>query len=566
MHEVHASTVRDRCALRLVTALVGLCVLVAGCAGGGDEGAEVDPTAAEQPRDQPAGECVPPELDVPETRRVSDGSPADLELVSFDGTAIRLHWFPHPDADDTAPAPTVLMGPGWGLAGDTDVDTVGVLGTLNIAELRDAGYNVLTWDPRGFGRSGGTATVNSADHEGRDVQHLIEWVASQPQALLDGPRDPSLGMVGASYGGGIQLVTAAIDCRVDAIVPTTAWHSLESSLYRSGIAKAGWAGRLTEVSAIASVDPVVASANESAQLTGRMADDDLEWFRDRGPGELVAGITAPTLLIQGTVDTLFTLDEALTNLALLEAGDQPVSMLWYCGGHGLCLTDTGDRDRTRRAAIAWLDRHVKGDQVDTGPRIDLVDQLGRRWTGEHFPDPSTHVTANGSGTLELREGGGSGPVVPPEGFDDPLLGIARAITPAPADHAVEVTASVPAGSLVLGAPRLTLTYRGTVAEGESPTRVFAQLVDPDGVVVGNQITPVPLELDGEEHRVTVPLEVVVFAAERDIELTLQVVATTVAYAAPRLGGSVELGSIDVELPVVDDLELSGPSSSRAGSP
>ena len=33
-------------------------------------------------------------------------------------------------------------------------------------------------------------------------------------------------MVGASYGGGIQLVTAAIDNRIDAIVPTIAWHAL----------------------------------------------------------------------------------------------------------------------------------------------------------------------------------------------------------------------------------------------------------------------------------------------------------------------------------------------------
>ncbi len=40
------------------------------------------------------------------------------------------------------------------------------------------------------------------------------------------PGDPRIGMVGASYGGGIQLVAAATDPRIDAIVPTIAWNTL----------------------------------------------------------------------------------------------------------------------------------------------------------------------------------------------------------------------------------------------------------------------------------------------------------------------------------------------------
>ena len=38
-------------------------------------------------------------------------------------------------------------------------------------------------------------------------------------------------MVGGSYGGGIQLVTAGFDNRVDVIVPGIAWNSLVDSLY-----------------------------------------------------------------------------------------------------------------------------------------------------------------------------------------------------------------------------------------------------------------------------------------------------------------------------------------------
>ncbi len=47
-------------------------------------------------------------------------------------------------------------------------------------------------------------------------------------------------MVGASYGGGIQLVTAAIDHRVDAIVPTIAWNNLNTSLYKNEAPKTSW--------------------------------------------------------------------------------------------------------------------------------------------------------------------------------------------------------------------------------------------------------------------------------------------------------------------------------------
>ena len=69
---------------------------------------------------------------------------ADYTVTSFDGTPIAAHWFP------TGPtAPTVLMGPGWGASGDVNEAPGGA-----IARFRGAGYNVLTWDPRGFGSSG----------------------------------------------------------------------------------------------------------------------------------------------------------------------------------------------------------------------------------------------------------------------------------------------------------------------------------------------------------------------------------------------------------------------------
>jgi ABC-2 type transport system ATP-binding protein len=129
----------------------------------------------------------------------------------------------------------LLIGPGWATVGDTspDANLGDRIGTSN---LRNDGYNVLTWDPRGFGGSGGVATFDSPAFEGRDVSALIDYVAAQ----LGAGGDPRVGMSGSSYGGGIQLVAAAIDQRLDAIVPDLAWHSLLDGVAKDGAFKAGW--------------------------------------------------------------------------------------------------------------------------------------------------------------------------------------------------------------------------------------------------------------------------------------------------------------------------------------
>ena len=480
-----------------------------------------------------------------------EGVEHDFTMTSFDGAEIRLHWFPLDHE-----APTVLMGPGWGEAGATETSGSGLFGDAPIPSLQREGYHVLTWDPRGFGKSTGTITTDYAGAEGRDVQRIMDWLATQPDVQLDAKTDPRVGMVGGSYGGGIQLVTAAIDCRIDAIVPTIAWHSLDTSLYKAQIVKAGWSNILYNAAAGRDLDPHITSAYQSGQATGSISAADRAWFVSRGPGPLIAKITAPTLFIQGTVDTLFTLDEAVTNYGILRRRGVPTAMLWYCGGHGACLTDGGDPAATGDATNAWLRRWLRPDpSVDTGPRINVIDQHGTRWTAADWPlRRSGALRADGTGSLTLQTGGGAGPATPNPGSKNPIDGIAASITPSRATNAVDVKVAATADSFALGAPRLTITYSGTTPAGDRPTRVFAQLVDDaQNVVVGNQITPVVVQLDGKSHTLTVPLEIVSQQVARGETLTLQLVATTVAYAQPRLGGRVHFTKIRIEVPVVQEL-------------
>lgn len=485
------------------------------------------------------------------------GVPSNWTITSFDGTKIRAHWFPAPGASASHSEPTILEGPGWGEAGAT-TSTPDILGSLSVTGLNSDGYNVLTWDPRGFGQSAGTIEIDSPNYEARDVSRLIDWVSTRPGVQLDAPGDPRMGMVGGSYGGGIQFVTAAEDCRIDAIVPEIAWHSLTTSLDKANTSKSGWSNLLYSLASPAHRDPHMTSAYQDSLATGTISVADYRWFAGKGPANLVKKIRAPTLIIQGTVDNLFTLDEGVTNFKAIQASGVPVHMVWFCDGHGICLTNPGDPNYVPNATMAWLNRWVKRDpSVNIGPAVDIIDQNGVRYAASTYPLPSARsLSAQGKGTLQLVATGGSGPVTVHSTNSDPVGALASSITPAEAANAVNVTIDGGSqASLVVGAPHVTLTYQGTVPAGATPTRVFAQIVDGStGLVLGNQVTPIDVTLDGKSHTTSVPLEIVSQALAPGQHVVLQLVATTVAYAQPRLGGSVTFSAINVTLPVVSGLK------------
>ena len=280
------------------------------------------------------------------------------------------------------------------MTGDTDADSASddLFGQVGLSPLRRAGYNVLTWDARGFGQSGGPGGGGLVQFEGRDVQALIDFAAKQPEAQLDRPGDPRMGMNGVSYGGGIQLVTAAIDKRVDVITPTIAWNDLLTALYKEQVVKTGWgsillaaggtsiAGGLANISGpeTGSQDPQITQAGVEGVSTGKFSDRSVAFFRSRGLPGLVNRVRVPTLLIEGTADTLFTLDEARRNHAILRGNGVPVRMVWFCGGHGACLTPKGPADLVEKSVLTWFARYLKRDtSVKTGAPFSYVAQDGK---------------------------------------------------------------------------------------------------------------------------------------------------------------------------------------------
>jgi len=96
-------------------------------------------------------------------------------IHSFDGTPIVYNLY-----EPLNPAPrslyAILEGPGWSAPGATSPNGQPPLTAGGTFSLIAAGYAYLTWDPRGFGQSGGVSEVDLPAAEGRDVSALIDKV------------------------------------------------------------------------------------------------------------------------------------------------------------------------------------------------------------------------------------------------------------------------------------------------------------------------------------------------------------------------------------------------------
>lgn len=477
-------------------------------------------------------------------------------MTSFDGTPISTHFF---GADGLGPggrAPLVMVAHGYGESGPATRSTV-LYGAPSIDALLTAGYNVLTWDARGHGASGGSADFDNPDVEGRDTQMLIDWAATQPEVQLDAPGDPRVGMAGASYGGLIQLITAGLDSRIDVIEPAYTGYSLsDTTLAPFGKAKEAWAALLGAAGAQAVPPGVVSAAGPqvhspspgavnallSMAATGELTGDARAFADYRSPSRFVGDIRIPTLLQQGTTDTLFPLVNAFENFAVLKGNGVPVKIVWNCEGHSICGRSAGPPGHYTAIAINWFDRWLRRDlAIDTGPPFEWLadNEAEYRSAGSFPPRASNTLEATGSGSLLLSPGSpGGSPGVPELGGS-------------PSNDAVNIDLPAPSGpGDVVGYPDLELTYSGTATPAR--TWVYAQIVDIGlGRVVGGQVTPIPVTLDGAAHTLRESLNAIATRAGTGSRYRLQIFGGSLIFGAQRSTGTIALQSAHVSLPIID---------------
>src|SRR4051794_14839199 len=115
----------------------------------------------------------------------------DVVIPSFDGAPLSASFFPAQGLAPGQRAPTILETHGWGAVRDRDENsaTLAPVGQVGLAPLRRAGFNVLTWDSRGFGESGGTVEVGAKGFGGRDVSAPPGWPGAPAPRQLGRTRE-----------------------------------------------------------------------------------------------------------------------------------------------------------------------------------------------------------------------------------------------------------------------------------------------------------------------------------------------------------------------------------------
>ena len=201
-----------------------------------------------------------------------------------------------------------------------------------------------------------------ADAEARDVHGADRLARAAARGAARQGRRPARGHDRRLLRRRDRALDRRADKRIDAIAPIIAWHSPETSLYKEETVKGGWSTALYAAGVPTSkgrLDPHITSAF-AHRRRHRQADAPrtAPGSPRRGPGDLVKQITVPTFLVEGTADTLFTLNEAITNYAILKGNGVP-------GQDDVVLRRPRRLPDRRRpaghieaAVVAWLKRYV----------------------------------------------------------------------------------------------------------------------------------------------------------------------------------------------------------------
>lgn len=303
------------------------------------------------------------------------------------------------------------------------------------------GYAVLSYSGLGFGGSGCKITLDDREHDGAAASQLLRFLGGDPAISATRtdtnqpyavnfvrrdtnrglPYDPRVGMIGGSYGGQIQFATAAVDKRLDTIIPIITWNDLAYSLAPNntslppgrvsyttpGVDKYQWTSLFFGVGIrdgliYASVDPnrnvgcpnfydPACTAKAQLDLQGYPDATTTTFARHASVAAYLDKITIPTLLAQGQADTLFNLQESAATYQALRARGVPVKMMWQSWGHSHSAPAPGELDFANptasyqgRVFAAWFDYYLKG----SGPQPSLNFSYFRDWvsyTGDAAP-------------------------------------------------------------------------------------------------------------------------------------------------------------------------------------
>ena len=481
--------------------------------------------------------------------------------------------------DGEGPHPAVLLTHGFG---GSKADLV-----EQAEDLAGDGYLVLTYTARGFGSSGGRIHLADPDYEIADARALVDLLAERDDVVTDADGDPRVGLVGASYGGAVSLMTAATDPRVDTVVAAITWHDLAESFFPQSVVgsdepgpfKQLWASRFflsSTAQGQGGGDPlcgrfaaeVCAPLLEAAD-SGEPSEVLLELLAAHSPAPLLDDLDAPTYLVQGMADTLFGLDQSEATARALEEQGTPVAVRWSDGGHD----DLGGSLEADTATIEpWLDHYLRGagadaaDGADDLPLPELSWALPRtRGQDTATVQSSDETDATSYETLALS--GEEQPLAnPPGGEPQSLTAVPSTgdvvdefsdvlstypLAALPGQSASFDTAELDEARTVVGTPRVRLDLTST---GRSSTLFLSLWQVSNGVpeLTRRLVAPVTVATTpGEETSVEVDLPGGTWQVPAGSRLRVLVTSTDQTYAAPRAARADVVQVSDLQLPSVE---------------
>lgn len=471
----------------------------------------------------------------------------EWQVPSFDGVLIDISVHQPGGASAAAPAPVVLQSHGWG----------GSKSGSEFNEWLDDGIGIVTISQRGFGASGGKATVQDPEIEAQDIKAVIDFVAGLEWVALDGPNDPVLGGIGASYGGAYQIMTALTEIResgstrFNALAPEIAWFDLVESLAPGRVVRSVWVDALY-ATGFASVENYIHESYAYVVATGQLPDgtvpgtfDLVTEFHEHAPVAFVEdgyALDIPVLIRQGTTDNLFNMNQAWHNFeeTLSDAARAQSVFIAYNGGHALPgVYPLGVGDSVASESDPCSDRHGGwGELQRAWYRHQLLGQSA------DLPTPGYHVaTVDGDQCLDVDGLDADTTVAPP-------LGLAGSVSMAGAP----VQLPIATGPITIaGVPQLSATITTAGADARAFLGLSVGYTPADARVIANNWMPVqrllPVVLDSLETELAgVVIDV---PAGQTLFLTVAPFVDQFAHHASRSPGAVVLSDVVVSLPVVE---------------
>lgn len=273
---------------------------------------------------------------------------------------------------EITPAPAIILAHGFGGSKESLSEHASL--------LQEAGYVVLTYSARGFGKTLAPISMNSPQYEIQDAITLVDYLATRSEVQKDSVDDPRVGVAGGSYGGALALLLAGYDSRVDAISSDITWNNLETALFSQyanndvvGVFKKMWTGYFFSVG--------MATPPNQVSPCGRFS---LEWclayqeamnstslselakllMRNSSPTSITSKIRIPSLIMVGQADSLFDFQQAFITAKEIQNAnpETPLKLVWHAGGH-----DGGrnESDKLNEITLNWFDTYLKETSTAT---------------------------------------------------------------------------------------------------------------------------------------------------------------------------------------------------------